>query len=83
MRLPQGYEPYEIPADYDELFYLEDQMRQFAAAAKLDAAEHILEIWKTPWDVAQVPFVDRLKGYVESLKETIEAMQDKVITVEE
>jgi hypothetical protein len=43
-----------------------------AAAAwefgQLEAAQHILEMWREPWPVTQMRFIDRLEKYVESLK---------------
>jgi len=37
-------------------------------AGKLEAAEHILHLWREPWPVSQMRFIDRLEEYVESLK---------------
>lgn len=37
-------------------------------AGKLEAAQHILEMWREPWPVTQMRFIDRLEKYVESLK---------------
>ena len=38
------------------------------AAGKLEAAQHILDMWNEPWPVTQKTFIDRLKSYVEELK---------------
>ena len=35
---------------------------------KLEAAQHILDMWNEPWPVTQKTFIDRLKSYVEELK---------------
>lgn len=35
---------------------------------RLEAAEHILEMWKEPWPVTEARFIDRLNDYVEKLK---------------
>jgi hypothetical protein len=35
---------------------------------QLEAAQHILEMWKEPWPVSEKRFIDRLEEYVESLK---------------
>ncbi len=35
---------------------------------KLEAAEHILELWNEPWPIRQKSFITVLVEYVESLK---------------
>jgi hypothetical protein len=67
MNLPQGYG--DKPMDYgDSPVFLESQMKAHGKARALEAAQHILEMWKEPWPVTQMRFIDRLEHYVESLK---------------
>ena len=37
-------------------------------AGKLEAAQHILDMWNEPWGVTEMSFIDRLKSYVGELK---------------
>lgn len=49
-----------------------DSMYPFArdafAAGKLEAAQHILDLWLEPWPMSQKSFINRLREYVEELK---------------
>jgi hypothetical protein len=45
-----------------------DQIAATEKRAKLEAAEHILYLWNEPWVVTEMPFIDRLKYYIEELK---------------
>ncbi len=66
--MPQGYEPHEIPADYTGPLFIEGQMNAAHASGKLEAAQHILDMWRQPWGVAGRPFIKLLEAYVEELK---------------
>jgi len=68
MNLPQGYEPHELPPDYDGPLFTEGQMKRYGDACALQAAEYILHLWREPWPVSQMRFIDRLEEYVETLK---------------
>lgn len=52
---------------FDDGYAYENARRAFEAG-KLEAAEHILALWREPWPVSQMPFINRLEVYVEELK---------------
>jgi len=68
MNLPQGYEPHEIPPDYDGKLFTEGQMKRYGDACALEAAEHTLELWRQPWPVTQRGFRQNLEIYVNKLR---------------
>ena len=46
--LPQGYEPHELPADYQGPLWIEGQMREYGAACKAILLEAAFEAgWRT------------------------------------
>ena len=49
-----------------------DSMYPFARGAfeagRLEAAQHIVDMWRQPWGVAGRPFIKLLEAYVEELK---------------
>ena len=46
----------------------EEIARAAFQAGKLEAAQHILDLWPEPWPVSRKTFIERLEAYVEELK---------------
>jgi hypothetical protein len=45
-----------------------DACSEAVKKARLEVAEHILEMWREPWPVTQMRFIDRLERLVDGLK---------------
>lgn len=64
MNLPQGYEPHELPPDYDGPLFTEGQMQRHGDACALEAADMMLCMWNKPCGVstAQKNFAIKLRN---------------------